>query len=268
MTEPPRYSNRNSLLQSLLREHLDPGYAAAARARADGARPSRVPQWLWLLVGCAVIGLIVGVAHVTIGDGSDDYRREVLSRVDAAAERNDELSTQRSELTAAADAARATALAGNARGQQVLDRLQTLESAAGAEPVHGPGIVVTLDDRATAKDRSAVLDRDLQTVVNALWASGAEAVSIGDVRVGPGVTVRQAGGAMLVDDKPVPPPYKIAAVGPPGPLETGFVVSPAYLRMSAVAQLYDIEFDVSAQEDLRLHGATVHELRSAEEATR
>ncbi|WP_068276924.1 DUF881 domain-containing protein [Aldersonia kunmingensis] len=268
MTEPSRYSSRNSLLQSLLREHLDPGYAAAARAREDGAGSSRIPQWLWLMVGCAVIGLVVGVAAVTIGEDSDDYRREVLSSVDAAEERNDELSTQRSELNTVADAARARALAGNTEGEQVLDRLRTLESAAGAEPVHGPGIVVTLDDRAAVKDRSVVLDRDVQAVVNALWASGAEAVSIGDVRVGPGVTVRQAGGAMLVDNKPVPSPYKIAAVGSPGQLETGFVVSPAYLRMSAVAQLYDIEFDVSAKEDLRLRGATVHELRSAEEATR
>jgi uncharacterized protein YlxW (UPF0749 family) len=264
----PRYSSRNSLLQSLLREHLDPGYAAAARLRSAGARPSRLSQLLWLLMGCAAIGLVVGVAHMTIGEDSDDYRREVLSSVYAAEQRNDELSAQRSDLTADADGGGAQALAGSAEGAQVLDRLRTLESAAAAEPVHGPGIMVSLDDRAVAQDRSVVLDRDLQAVVNALWAGGAEAVAIGDVRVGPGVTVRQAGGAILVDNRPVVPPYRITAVGSPARLETGFVVSPAYLRMSAVAQLYDIDFDVTAQDDLRLRGATVHELRSAEEPAR
>ncbi len=30
-----------------------------------------------------------------------------------------------------------------------------------------------------------ILDRDLQLVVNSLWACGAEAISVGGVRVGP-----------------------------------------------------------------------------------
>ncbi len=52
--------------------------------------------------------------------------------------------------------------------------------------------------------KTVVLDRDLQTVVNALWAGGgAEAIAVGGVRIGPTVTIRQAGGAMLVDNQPV-----------------------------------------------------------------
>jgi uncharacterized protein YlxW (UPF0749 family) len=269
VSEPSRYSSRNSLLQSLLRDHLDPGYAAAARARESGtARGSRVSQLVWLVVGCVAVGAVVGIANRTIGDDPDDYRKEVLASVYAAERRNDDLSAQRAALGTTADEARATALAGSAEGEQVLDRIRVLESAAGAEPVHGPGVVVSLDDRGAGDDRSVVLDRDLQAIVNALWAGGAEAVAIGDVRVGPEVTVRQAGGAILVDNRPVAPPYRITAVGPPVPLQTGFVVSPAYLRMSAVAQLYDIEFDLQGEDDLALPGANLHELRSAQEATR
>jgi uncharacterized protein YlxW (UPF0749 family) len=267
VSEPSRYSSRNSLLQSLLRDHLDPGYAAAARAREPGDH-SRPAQWVWLVIGCLAIGAVAGIANRTIGDDPDDYRKEVLSSVYAAERRNDELSAQRAELTTTADDARARALAGTAEGEQVLGRIHELESAAGAEPVSGPGIVVSLDDRGAADDRSIVLDRDLQGVVNALWAGGAEAVAIGDVRVGPEVTVRQAGGAMLVDNRPVAAPYRISAVGPQGPLQTGFVVSSAYLRMSAVAQLYDLNFDLQAEDELTLPGANLHELRSAKEATR
>ena len=38
-------------------------------------------------------------------------------------------------------------------------------------------------------------------MVNSLWLSGAEAISVGGVRIGPNVTIRQAGGGILsLDD--------------------------------------------------------------------
>ena len=55
--------------------------------------------------------------------------------------------------------------------------------------------------------RQVILDRDLQLVVNSLWVSGAEAVSVGGVRIGPNVTIRQAGGGILVDNQPISSPY-------------------------------------------------------------
>ena len=55
--------------------------------------------------------------------------------------------------------------------------------------------------------RQVILDRDLQLVVNSLWASGAEAISVGGVRIGPNVTIRQAGGGILVDNQPISSPY-------------------------------------------------------------
>lgn len=266
MSDPARYSNQNSLLRSLLTDHLDPGYAAAHEK--DRVRTAKLPPWLWLAAGCVLVGLVVGIGYVQTGNDPDDYRLQLLSSVKAAERRTDELAAQRSALAAQADQARATALAGNDEGTRVLDQIRGLESAAGVQAVHGPGVTVTLADHGSPEDRSIVLDRDLQAVVNALWQSGAEAVSVGDVRVGPAVTVRQAGGAMLVDNRPVPSPYRITAIGSPAKLQTGFVVSPAYLRMSAVAQLYGIGFDLKPADDLQLPAATVHELREAKAATR
>ena len=45
-----------SLLRSLLSYHLDPGYAAAAKAKAGGAkRRTRWQAWTWQLSGALVI---------------------------------------------------------------------------------------------------------------------------------------------------------------------------------------------------------------------
>ena len=50
-------------------------------------------------------------------------------------------------------------------------------------------------------------------VVNALWAAGAEAISVNGQRIGPDTFVRTAGSAILVNVTPVSSPYEVAAIG-------------------------------------------------------
>lgn len=269
-----------SLLTALLSEGLDPGYAASAEDRARGHSLHRpLHAGLWCVSGALVLGLIFGVAYAEAADrapGTEQVRRDIIAQVDAAEARGTDLTRARDDLAADADAARTSALSGDAEGAALLDRIATLEQAAAQGAVHGPGITVTLTDPAARPDLSdrsrpgagatpVIIDRDLQAVVNSLWESGAEAVAVGNVRVGPGVTIRQAGGAMLVDNQPVPAPYVVSAIGQPSRLQTGFVVSDAYLRMSGVAQLYGAGFTVAEGDDMTLPGATAREIRSARE---
>ncbi|PQP15642.1 DUF881 domain-containing protein [Rhodococcus opacus] len=269
-----------SLLQSLMNDHLDPGYEGAAEDREQGhSRQTRVGQQVWIAIGALLVGLVLSVAYRQATEripGTEQVRSELLSKVQDAEDRAGALAATRDTLSTQADDARATALAGDARGAALLDELRGLEGDAGVEAVHGPGLTVTLTDPAAKPNLSdssqrsvggkvVVLDRDLQSVVNSLWASGAEAIAVGDVRIGPSVTIRQAGGAMLVDNQPVFSPYVVAAIGPQGPMQTGFVVSDAYLRMSSVAQLYGIGFAVAEADDLHLPAAPAREVRAARE---
>ena len=66
-------------------------------------------------------------------------------------------------------------------------------------------------------------DGYLQLVVNALWAAGAEAVSINGQRLGPTTAIRFAGEAVLVDFRPVTNPYEISAIGNPDALQREFL---------------------------------------------
>lgn len=268
--EPPvRRNPVPSLLTSLLSDHLDPGYAAAARL--PGPRPH---ARAWTVVGALAVGLVLGVAAVVASAAAPDaeqVRSGLVSDVQAAQRTADALVAQRGTLTDQADAVRSQALAGDAAGRSALQQLRTLQVAAGATAVTGPGLVVTVTDTSTTGSssgtpgvqRGTVLDRDLQLVVNDLWASGAEAVAVGGVRLEPSSTIRQAGGAMLVDDQPVPSPFAVRAVGPSRPLQTSFVTSDAYLRLSAVAQVYGIGFTVEAADRIDLPAATTPDLRVA-----
>ncbi|MGN5240351.1 MULTISPECIES: DUF881 domain-containing protein [unclassified Rhodococcus (in: high G+C Gram-positive bacteria)] len=270
-----------SLLKSLLEDHLDPGYGAAAEDRAAGraaASPARTT--VWLVIGCILAGLVLGAAYAENTDrepGADQARAEILDSLRTSEERIATLVARRDELTDTVEQRSAELVAHDAEGATTLDALRAAQIAAAGAPVIGPGITVTLSDPTgrpnlsdpsvhDTGDAATVLDRDLQSVVNALWAGGAEAVSVGDVRIGPGVTIRQAGGAMLVDNRPVFSPYVVSAVGPQAQMQTDFVVSDAYLRLSGIKQLYGVGFTIAEAGELELPAATVRTVESAREA--
>ena len=93
-------------------------------------------------------------------------------------------------------------------------------------------------------------------MVNDLWAAGAEAISIGGVRLQPRSAIRQAGGSILVDNRPVFWPITIEAIGDPAGMQVKSISAPGFGRFSAFSQLYGIEFDVSAQQSLNLPGGS------------
>lgn len=260
-----------SLLKSLLEDHLDPGYAeAAAQREARRTSPAPARTRAWLVVGGVLAGLVLGIAYAQSAarePGTDQARAEMLTAVRSGEERTTALLTRRDELAETVEQRRNALFADDAEGAAVLDTLRRAQDAAAATAVRGPGITVTLTDpaarpnlsdpsqRQAALNTAAVLDRDLQSVVNALWAADAEAIAVGGVRIGPGVTVRQAGGAMLVDNQPVFSPYVVSAVGPPARLQTDFVVSDAYLRLAGIEQLYGVGFTIAEETELDLPAA-------------
>jgi uncharacterized protein YlxW (UPF0749 family) len=111
-----------------------------------------------------------------------------------------------------------------------------------------------------------VLDTDLQSVVNALWAAGAEAVALNGNRLTAQSAIRTAGAAILVNFVPVSSPYRLEAVGDPVALATSFALSPAAERMRSLAQLYGLGFGYQRAGRLTLPAAPAPVLRYAHPA--
>ena len=190
-----------SLLRSLLSDHLDPGYAAAAAERSAGARPrSRVATASWQVLAALAIATVfafaVAQAQAT-APGVRETQQVLAGSVRSAEDATDAASARRDAVAAELDAERRSRLEGDERGRQLLGGLDGANFSAAATAVTGPGLTVTITDPGVSKDlsdvskervegsRQVILDRDLQLVVNSLWASGAEAVSVGGVRIGP-----------------------------------------------------------------------------------
>jgi uncharacterized protein YlxW (UPF0749 family) len=105
------------------------------------------------------------------------------------------------------------------------ERADAMRGGAGFTALHGPGITVSLNDspqRTTGtgtdvpeNDDLVVHQGDVQAVVNALWAGGAEAMAIMDVRVISTSAVRCVGNTLLLHGQVFSPPFKITAIGEP-----------------------------------------------------
>ena len=273
-----------SLLRALLSEHLDPGYAAAAEKRSEPGTPrtgrARVFGWLWQALAALLVATVFAAAVAQARSVEPGVRsaqqllaRSVRSTEDTAAA----LAQRRGALSTRVDDVQRLALADNAEGQRLLTRLDALGLAAASTPVIGPGLTVTVTDPGAGPNLSDVskqrvngsqqiiLDRDLQLVVNSLWASGAEAVSVGGVRIGPNVTIRQAGGAILVDNNPTSSPYTILAVGPPHSMRDVFDNSPGLQRLRLLEVSYGVGVTVNVSDGLSLPAGSVREVKFAKQ---
>jgi uncharacterized protein YlxW (UPF0749 family) len=175
------------------------------------------------------------------------------------------------------DTQRRERLEGDVRGQRLLTDLDVADFAAAATAVRGPGLTVTVTDPGATADlsdvskqrvagsRQVILDRDLQLVVNSLWGSGAEAVAVGGVRIGPNVTIRQAGGGILVDNQPILSPYAVLAIGPPNTMQDVFDRSPGLQRLRLLETSYGVGATVTAGDALTVPAASVREVKYAKE---
>src|SRR6185437_17020012 len=79
---------------------------------------------------------------------------------------------------------------------------------------------------------------DLQAVVNALWAGGAEAMSIAGQRVIATSAVRCVGNTLLLNGEVYSPPFRVVAIGPATQLQNNLDGSPAVRLFKQAAEFY------------------------------
>ncbi|WP_373317859.1 DUF881 domain-containing protein [Virgisporangium aliadipatigenens] len=262
------------LLADLFRNPLDPGYEAAARRRAERGEP---PAWARRggravrTVALVLVGFLLVVAYQQVvasepqtTQARDDLAKEVADRRAEA----DGLAKDAERLRGDVNRRRDEALAADPE----LARLRDLEARAGLTRMTGDGAMVKLSPAAAKRDPvtgqtaeedpGRVLDRDLQEIVNALWQLHAEAIAINGQRLTATSTIRSAGGAILVDFRPVTPPYEVSAIGPDD-LDKKMSSSATGRKFQRFASLYGMQFEVRAREGLVLPAGADPGLRYA-----
>ncbi|MEU1938203.1 DUF881 domain-containing protein [Streptomyces coeruleorubidus] len=279
-TRPRRPDASMSLLTNVMDHSLDDGYAEAA-ARKKAAGDAGMPKTLRAKLGLAA-GLVLAALVVTVGAAQARVaapvvakeREELVDRIDRETEAADKLEDSVDRLREDVSARQRAALkhSGGSAESEIVSIL------SGATAVHGPGVKLVVNDAKDAgaggdgdprgttgfSDTGRVRDRDMQRVVNGLWESGAEAVSINGQRLTALSAIRAAGDAILVDNKPLVPPYTVLAVGDGQRLSTRFQNSADGLYLDALQESYGVRTAISAEDDLRLPAAPSVIVRTAQ----
>jgi len=221
------------IINELFRSPLDPGYTAHAKIAAERRKPdsesrTRVP--VALLVGLGLLGLLLTVAALQVPQDADLVSAErdaLIERITTESARTAELEQTISEMREENVAVQDRVLASELVGIELSETMRQTQASLGLARVSGLGVIIELRDAEPGADgvlepTDRVLDKDLAMVVNGLWAAGAEAISINDERITPQSAIRRVEGVILVNYRPVAPPYEVRAIGDPRTLGPEF----------------------------------------------
>lgn len=275
---PARPDASMTLLREVMERPLDPGYAeAAARARTPTRRRMAVTALLAVVAGfvLAVAVVEVRIPRPDAARATERIREEIQRRSVTVKERSAANAALRADIAAA----QAKALE-NSGGSALVAQAQQLGVVTGELPVRGGGLRFTVNDAPGSREEAVgadprtdaetfagtVLDSDLQIIVNGLWQAGAEAIAVNGQRLTSLSAIRSAGEAILVDFRPLAPPYVIDAAGDAAALQSRFAAGSAGAYVQSVRNNNGIEVNIAVRDSLTLPGAGQLVLRAARPA--
>ncbi|PFG36881.1 uncharacterized protein YlxW (UPF0749 family) [Flavimobilis soli] len=189
---------------------------------AGGQRPVRATVAVTLVL--ALAGLLFTANARLSRSGGERHATNLAELVEIENDRVRELGEQVDQITAEIDTILANPTDVDAPGETAVAQRDAI--VAGTVAVTGPGLRVTLDDApastplsATVRPDSLVVhQQDLEAVINALWAGGAEAMTLQGQRVTVSTAFRCVGNVLSLGGRVYSPPYRVEAIGDPNAL--------------------------------------------------
>lgn len=229
---------------------MEPVHQAGSHARTSW------PVAVALLA--AVAGLVFAAGAVT-SRGSDirPAGGDIGTLLKDRAQRVADQRKQAQELREAIAALSASAPGGDI--EKLRRRVAELQDLTGLSRAVGPGLRVTLTDAPRSSDGPGidpnilvVHQQDIQGFVNALWAGGAEAISLQGQRLVTTTGIKCVGSTVVLDGVPYAPPYVIEAVGSTRQLRAALDASPEVTIYRAYVDRYELGLDISTEGELDL----------------
>lgn len=263
---PPQV--RMPLLDYITAHSMDEDYAHVA-SRSGSRLAGTTRPGLAALVITGLFGLLVATAAVQTSrnaeaeeSGRDSIITQIRARSASVDARRDRITNLRQEISSLT----ALSLETTSQGRALSTRLDRLGVLSGSLAVTGPGVKVVVDDAPGAvDDQQRVLDEDLQKLVNALWASGAEAIAVNNQRLSALSAIRGAGSAITVNNTvSLSRPYTVLAIGDPDTMPARFVETTHGRDWLDLRSVYGLEFEMTSERSLRLPAARRLNLRHTE----
>ena len=208
-------------------------------------------------VGFIMIASAIGIAQSrpSVTAEQDELRARVIAEQKRTADVETQYLAARAELRATQDAVRPDI------DGQLAAALDEQSIAAAYVAMRGPGVTLELDNAKTptfvgTTDLGRIIDRDVQHAVNALWAAGAEAISVDGIRLTSRTSIRNAGNAILVDYQPVSAPIVIRALGNRAVLASRIRELPEWDELAQLRDRYRIQWSFSTHSRISVAAGT------------
>ena len=183
-----------------------------------------IPSWQ-VTLGFALLALGFLIAAQMAAEGprvqyTTQERTPLVATVVDLQKQQDQLKQQVLDARASIQQLEAAGQGGAAVTKQLNDELQAARIAAGLVAMTGPGLVIQLSDSTLPVPADGnqqdylVSGTDVLTVVDQLWAAGAEGIAINGERVAVSTAIVDIGGSIVVNGAYVAAPYQITAIGP------------------------------------------------------
>ena len=140
-------------------------------------------------------------------------------------------------------------------------RLTAMSRIVGTTPVTGPGLTVTLKDAPREvvdanpdvdADWLVIHQQDIQAVVNALWAGGADAMAIQGHRIISTTGIKCVGNSVVLHGVPYLPPYRISAIGDPARLRQALEDSKYIENLQDYVVRFKLGYDIAPERSVDL----------------
>ncbi len=188
-----------------------------------------------------------------------ESRQELLNRMSKIEEENEQLRRELEQSRATISSLEETLMEGQEASEELAEMLRRYRILAGLDPVHGPGIRLTLSEQTgdvpatgTAADY-LIHQEDLLNIVNELWLAGAEAIAIRSrnrtERLIMDSTIRCVGSLIDINNTRMTPPFDIFAIGDPEELENALTIPRGVLEQ---LRFFNIQTDIVRMEDITL----------------
>lgn len=240
---------------------------SAGRGAGRSRDGSQRPVWRALVPAIALVAGVLFATSAETAQGTDlrGGRRIELTQLIAAQERTVGDATRRVvQLQGEVDALETQASDKDGRVGAVRSRSAALEGYVGLRPLRGGGVTVVLDDAPRAVDGTLPADAraddvivhqgDVQSVVNALWAGGADGLTVMGQRLITTGAVRCVGNTLLLYGRTYSPPFQITAVGDPARLRARLEVEPGVRLYRQAVAYFGLGYEVKDEREVTLPG--------------
>src|ERR1700682_3615242 len=217
---------------------------------------------------CLLGGCLLAATHGVSG-GAEIRRSDAPRLVDLVREAQqsvDRLTSQRDALVTTFDTHHGGSPGADAALAAITHRSTRLAVDAGLDPMHGPGLVVTLNDaqrdaegrfpRDATPDDLVVHQQDIQAVLNALWSAGAEGIQMQDQRIIGTSAPRCVGNTLLLNGRTYSPPYTVTAIGDAGAMQAALAAAPLVTLYKQYVVRFGLGYAEESRADVQLVGHT------------